>query len=80
MAMKWAFLGTYCSILYLIHQEVSDIYGFFPNVVDWLQQISKITQVKHKDAIVMTSYQYKIIMRHRFILRHTIHTIFFGGS
>jgi hypothetical protein len=28
MAMKWGFLGMYyCSILYLIHQDMSNIYG-----------------------------------------------------
>jgi Zn-finger protein len=50
MAMKWAFLGMYCSILYLNHQNVSNMYGFSSNV-DWSTQNCQITKAKHKDAI-----------------------------
>jgi hypothetical protein len=45
MAMKWAFLGTYCSILHLNYQHMSNIY-------DWSAQNRKITKAKHIDVIV----------------------------
>jgi hypothetical protein len=48
IAMKWAFSWYVLLNFYLIHQNVSNIYGFSSNV-DWN---SKITKAKHKDAIV----------------------------
>jgi hypothetical protein len=52
MAIKWAFLGTYCSILHLNHQHMSNIYGFSSNDGDWSAQNRKITKAKHRDVIV----------------------------
>ena len=52
MAIKWAFLGTYCSILHLNHQHMSIIYGFSSNDGDWSAQNRKITKAKHRDVIV----------------------------
>jgi hypothetical protein len=50
MAMKWAFPGTYCSILHLYHQKVSSINDFSSND-DWSTQNRKITKANHRDAI-----------------------------
>jgi trimethylamine:corrinoid methyltransferase-like protein len=50
MAIKWAFLGTYCSILHLNHQHMSNIYGFSSND-DWSAQNHKITKAKHRDVV-----------------------------
>jgi hypothetical protein len=52
MAIKWAFLGRYCSILHLNHQHMSNIYGFSSNDGDWSAQNRKITKAKQRDVIV----------------------------
>jgi hypothetical protein len=52
MAIKWAFLGTYCSIPHLNHQHMSSIYGFSSNDGDWSAQNRKIIKAKHRDVIV----------------------------
>jgi hypothetical protein len=51
MAIKWAFIGAYCSILHLNHQHMSNIYGFSSND-DWSAQDHKITKAKHRDVIL----------------------------
>jgi hypothetical protein len=56
--MKGALLGKYCSFIFSIYLEVSNIYGFSPNV-DWLTQNSKITKNNHKDVIGMSFYRLK---------------------
>jgi hypothetical protein len=54
--IKGALLGKYCSFIFSNYLEVSNIYGFFPNV-DWLTQNSKITKNNHKDAMGMPFYR-----------------------
>jgi hypothetical protein len=51
VAIKWAFLGMYCSILHLNHQHISNIYVFFSND-DWSAQNRKIIKAKHRDVII----------------------------
>jgi hypothetical protein len=54
-AMKWAFLGKYCSIIYSMNQNMSNNYDVF-SLVDWLTHSSKITQALHKDVICTVLY------------------------